>query len=97
MRIPEIVMKTGAIVLFGLGTILALYAFDLFGDDPQRGKQMATAAMVLFVVGGMFFVFPPVQDWLSPKRKRRRDSDASGRDGDEFAGSTSAPPADRKP
>ncbi len=93
MRVPEVLMKTGAIILFGLGTILALHATSLFGDDPLRGKQMAVAAFVLFVLGGVFFVFPPVKDWITPRGKKRRNSGTFDRDSADLTGPDASPPA----
>ena len=74
MPVREILMKTAAIVMFAVATILALHGEKMFRPAPHHAKYLFFASIVLALAGTFFFVFPMTKD-MSFMRKTRKSSD----------------------
>jgi hypothetical protein len=75
MPVREVLMKTAAILMFAVATVLALHAEKLAGLGIHRAKYFFFSSLVLFIVGAFFFVFPMAKDMSFMRRPRRSPSD----------------------
>jgi hypothetical protein len=99
MAIREVLMKTAGIVLFAVGTVLALHAESRLAAHGQFAKFVLFASILSFLVGTLFFVFPMAKDLpfmqRPPFRRAERRKPAPGAAGS--AGSDTDAGSARRP
>jgi hypothetical protein len=94
MPLRELLMKTIGIVLFAVGTLLALHAESRLAVHQQFAKFILFASIISFLVGSLFFVFPMARDlpFMQRMTGRRDDRRKPGAGSAGSAGSASLTP-----
>jgi hypothetical protein len=75
MALRELLMKTTGIVLFAVGTVLALHGESRLAAHQQFAKFVLFASIVSFLVGSLFIVFPMAKDLPFMQRTPARPAD----------------------